>query len=63
MTYKNKICLIVDDIVDTGGTINNAVDALFKKGAKEVLELAKKLNIKKAILKARSPSCGVRKNL
>ena len=33
---KNKICLIVDDIVDTGGTINNAVDALFKKGAKEV---------------------------
>lgn len=33
---KNKVCLIVDDIVDTGGTINNAVDALFKKGAKEV---------------------------
>ena len=33
---KDKICLIVDDIVDTGGTINNAVDALFRKGAKEV---------------------------
>ena len=33
---KGKVCLIVDDIVDTGGTINNAVDALFKKGAKEV---------------------------
>ena len=31
------------------------------KGAKEVLELAKKLNIKKAILQARSPSCGVGK--
>ena len=33
----------------------------FEKGANEVLELAKKLNIKKAILKARSPSCGVEK--
>ena len=28
--------MIVDDIVDTGGTINNAVDALLSKGAKEV---------------------------
>ena len=33
---KDKICLIVDDIVDTGGTINNAVEALLSKGAKEV---------------------------
>ena len=33
---KDKICLVVDDIVDTGGTINNAVDALISKGAKEV---------------------------
>jgi len=31
----------------------------FEKGAKEILELAKKLNIKKAILQPRSPSCGV----
>lgn len=31
----------------------------YKKGAQEVLNLAKKLNIKKAILKSRSPSCGV----
>lgn len=30
----------------------------FEKGAKEILELAKKLNIKKAILKSKSPSCG-----
>ena len=30
----------------------------FFKGANEVLEIAKKLNIKKAILKSRSPSCG-----
>ena len=33
----------------------------FEKGAEEVLELAKKLNIKKAILQPRSPSCGVGK--
>lgn len=33
---KNKVCLIVDDIVDTGGTVNNAVEALLKQGAKEV---------------------------
>lgn len=31
----------------------------FIKGAQEVLNIAKKLNIKKAILKEGSPSCGV----
>jgi len=30
----------------------------FAKGAKEVMALVKKYNIKEAILKARSPSCG-----
>ena len=30
----------------------------YYRGAKEVLELAKKFNISKAILKAKSPSCG-----
>ena len=30
----------------------------FLRGAKETLELAKKFNAKKAILKAKSPSCG-----
>lgn len=30
----------------------------FKKGALEVLELCKKLNITKVILKSKSPSCG-----
>lgn len=30
----------------------------FEKGAQEILELAKKLGIKKAILKSKSPSCG-----
>lgn len=31
----------------------------FNKGAQEVLRLAKELRIKKAILKKRSPSCGL----
>ena len=30
----------------------------YNKGAQEVLELAKKFNIKTAILKSKSPSCG-----
>ena len=33
---KNKNCVIVDDIIDTGGTILNAVKALKDKGAKDV---------------------------
>tara|TARA_A100001011_G_scaffold46660_1_gene44082 strand:- start:3718 stop:4650 length:933 start_codon:yes stop_codon:yes gene_type:complete len=33
---KNKTCIIVDDIIDSGGTIINAVDALKKNGANEV---------------------------
>jgi ribose-phosphate pyrophosphokinase len=33
---KNKICILTDDIIDSGGTIVNAADALLKRGAKEV---------------------------
>ena len=33
---KNKICILTDDIIDSGGTIVNAADALIKRGAKEV---------------------------
>ena len=33
---KNKTCIIIDDIIDSGGTIVNAADALIKRGAKEV---------------------------
>lgn len=35
-SVENKVCLVVDDIVDTGGTVNNAVEALLQQGAKEV---------------------------
>ena len=31
-----KSCILVDDIVDSGGTLCNAADALLEKGAKEV---------------------------
>lgn len=33
---KGKTCVIIDDIIDTCGTINNAVSAIFDKGAKDV---------------------------
>ncbi len=33
---KNKNCIIVDDIIDSGGTIVNAARALKEKGAKDV---------------------------
>ena len=33
---KGKTCVIVDDIIDSGGTIVNAVEALKKEGAIEV---------------------------
>jgi len=33
---KNKTCVIVDDIIDSGGTIVNASQALINKGAKNV---------------------------
>ena len=36
---KGKSCIIVDDIIDSGGTIVNAVDALKKNGATEVYVL------------------------
>ena len=33
---KGKTCIITDDIIDSGGTIVNATDALIKIGAKDV---------------------------
>jgi len=33
---KQKTCIIVDDIIDSGGTIVNAAKALKDRGAKEV---------------------------
>jgi ribose-phosphate pyrophosphokinase len=35
-----RVCLLVDDIVDSGGTICNAAEALLAKGAKEVCAYA-----------------------
>ena len=33
---NNKTCIIIDDIIDSGGTIVNAAQALLNRGAKEV---------------------------
>ena len=35
-SVKNKNCVIVDDIIDSGGTIVNAAKALKEKGAKDI---------------------------
>jgi ribose-phosphate pyrophosphokinase len=32
----HHVCILVDDIIDSGGTVVNAADALLEKGAKEV---------------------------
>ncbi len=60
---KDKIAIIVDDIVDTAGTLTNTVEALLRKGAKKVyavtthavlsgpaIERIKKSNIEKLIV-------------
>ena len=60
---KNKTCIIVDDIIDSGGTIVNAVQELKKNGALDVyvfithgvlsgnaIEKIKKSKIKKLII-------------
>ena len=33
---KGKNCILIDDIIDSGGTIVNAAKALKEKGAKDV---------------------------
>jgi ribose-phosphate pyrophosphokinase len=35
-----RICVLVDDMIDTGGTISKAVDALFESGAADVIVTA-----------------------
>src|SRR6516225_8480619 len=37
---KGRSCILVDDIVDSGGTICNAAEALIEKGAKDVCAYA-----------------------
>jgi ribose-phosphate pyrophosphokinase len=37
---KNKICILVDDMVDTAGTLTQGVDALLEAGATEVYAAA-----------------------
>ena len=34
---KGQTCVVIDDMIDTAGTITKAVDALFNEGAKDVI--------------------------
>ena len=49
---------IIDGIRHVVNAEGNDVTEKFERGAQEILDLAKKLDIKKAILKSKSPSCG-----
>jgi ribose-phosphate pyrophosphokinase len=37
---EDRVCVIVDDMIDTGGTITKAADTLFEQGAAEVVVTA-----------------------
>ena len=37
---RDRICIVVDDMIDTGGTIVKAADTLFENGAAEVIVAA-----------------------
>lgn len=49
---------IVDGVIRTSD--GTSVDEEFKRGAKEVLKVAKEHSVDCAILQSRSPSCGVK---
>jgi ribose-phosphate pyrophosphokinase len=34
---EGRTCVVIDDMIDTAGTITKAVDALFEGGAKDVI--------------------------
>ena len=51
----------IDNEVRVIDNKNNDVTKEFKRGANEVLKLAKILNVDKVILKSKSPSCGIGK--
>jgi len=54
-TPRPRACLKGGGVVDeTGDDVTKA----FKKGAVQVLEIAKKMGIGEAIMKQKSPSCG-----
>ena len=37
---EGQTCVVIDDMIDTGGTITKAVDALYSAGAKDVMVAA-----------------------
>lgn len=57
-TPRDPAEIIGDKVIDINGI---DVTYNFKKGAKETLKIARACNCKIAILKEKSPSCGVKK--
>lgn len=55
-TPRPKAEISRDNVIDVNG---KDVTKEFKRGAEEALKIAKLLNIKRAVLKEKSPSCGV----
>lgn len=55
-TPRTKAEIRGKDVIDKNGKI---LTTKFNKGAKHVVKIAKLLGVKKAILKEKSPSCGV----
>ncbi len=37
---QDRVCVVVDDMIDTGGTIVKAAETLFENGAKDVIVAA-----------------------
>jgi ribose-phosphate pyrophosphokinase len=37
---RNRVCIVVDDMIDTGGTITKAAETLYEQGAKDVIVTA-----------------------
>ena len=56
-TPRPRAEIHMEQVIDANG---RDVTGEFKKGADVVLKIARLLNVKKAVLKEKSPSCGVR---
>jgi ribose-phosphate pyrophosphokinase len=56
---KDRLCVVVDDMVDTGGTIAKAVDQLLSEGAKDVV-IAATHGVLSGPARDRLAACGAR---
>ena len=56
---KDRLCVVIDDMVDTGGTISKAVEQLLSEGAKDVV-IAATHGILSGPARDRLANCGAR---